>query len=98
MIPDEQKEAAIYRRDFKGLYLKVRNFNAMNLILDHMSYPLPFRLSTNPAIQFSHAMVRASEVLQYFGWAPASFDHKTLWYGAAKALSQLNWNGDAPGK
>jgi hypothetical protein len=97
-ISDERREAAIFRRDYKGLYLKVQNFNAMNLILDHMGYSLPFRLTTDPTIEFSNATVRASEVLQYFGWAPTSFDHKTGWYGVAKTLSQRNWNGGVPGK
>ena len=98
VISDEQKEAAIYKRNFKGLYSKVKNFNAMNFILDKMGYSLPFRVAADPTIKLSDITVKASEVLQHFGWAPTSFDHKTLWYGTAKTLSQRTWNRGMPGK
>ena len=90
-ITDEQKEATIYKRSFKGLYLKVRNFNAMNFILENMGYTLPFRITADPTIKNLNVTVKASEVLQHFGWAPTSFEHKTLWYGTAKTLSQRRW-------
>lgn len=98
VITDEQKAEAIYKRNFKGLYLKVRNFNAMNLILDIMGYSLPFRVSADPTIKFSNTTAKVSEVLQHFGWAPTSFEHKTSWYGTAKVLSQCSWKGCVPGK
>jgi hypothetical protein len=91
-------EAAFYKRAFKGLCFKVRNFNTMNFVLDAMGYSLPFRLSTNPISKFSNITAKASEVLQYFGWAPTSFEHKTAWYGAAKTLSQLSWKSNVPCK
>ena len=90
--------AAKYERSFKGLYLKVRNFYAMNYILDNIGYSLPFRVTADPTTKLSDVTVKASEVLQYFGWAPISFEHKTLWYGTAKALSQRNWKRSVPGK
>ena len=98
VISDEQQEAAIYKRSFKGLYLKVRNFNAMNFILGNMGYSLPFRIATDPTIKLLDITMKASEVLQHFGWAPTSFEHKTSWYGTAKTLSQRTWKGDIPGK
>ena len=98
VITDEQKVAAKYERSFKGLYLKVRNFYAMNYILDNIGYSLPFRVTADPTTKLSDVTVKASEVLQYFGWAPTSFEHKTLWYGTAKALSQRNWKRSVPGK
>jgi hypothetical protein len=98
IISDEQKEAAIYKRSLKGLFFKVRNFNAMNFILDKMGYSLPFRVAADPTIKVLDITLKASEVLQHFGWAPTSFDHKTLWYGTAKTLSQRTWNGGMPGK
>ena len=98
VISEEQREAAAYKRGFKGLYLKVRNFNAMNCILEYMGYSLPFRVTADPTIKLSNIAVKASEVLQYFGWAPTSFEHKTLWYGTAKTLSQRSWKGSVPGK
>lgn len=97
-IPAEKKEAAIYKRSFKGLCHKVRNFNAMNFVLDSMGYSLPFRLSADSVSKFSNITAKASEILQYFGWAPTSFEHKTVWYGAAKTLSQLSWNSNVPCK
>lgn len=90
--------AAKYERSFKGLYLKVRNFYAMNYILDNIGYSLPFRVTADPITKLLDVTVKASEVLQYFGWAPISFEHKTLWYGTAKALSQRNWKRSVPGK
>jgi hypothetical protein len=98
VIQDEQRQAAIYKRDLKGLYLKVRNFNAMCQILNCMGYSLPFRLTGSPTIEFSNTTVKASKVLQYFGWAPTLFDHKSGWYGVAEILSQHNWKGNPPGK
>ena len=98
IFSDEQKEAAIYKRSHKGLYLKVRNFNAMNFVLDNMGYSLPFRVAADPTIKLLDNTVKASAVLQHFGWAPTSFDHKTLWYGTAKTLSQRTWNRGMPGK
>jgi hypothetical protein len=89
VIQDEQRQAAMYRRSLKGLYLQIRNFNAMCLILNCMGYSL---------IEFSNTTVRASEVLQYFNWAPTSFHHKSGWYGAVKVLSQHNLEGNPPGK
>ena len=98
IITEEQKEAATYKRAFRGLYLKVRNFNAMNLILNIMGYSLPFRVAADSTPKLSNITVKASEVLQYFGWAPTSFEHKTLWFGTAKTLSQRNWKRGVPGK
>jgi hypothetical protein len=96
-ISDEEKEAAIYKRSaVKGLFVKVRNFNAMNSILDCMGCSLPFRVSADPTIKLSNITVKASEVLHYFGWAPTSFEHKAGWYGTAKTLSQLKWKTDMP--
>jgi hypothetical protein len=95
-ISDEEKDVAIYKRSVKGLFVKVRNFNAMNSILDCMGYSLPFRVSADPTIKLSNITVKASEVLHYFGWAPTSFEHKAGWYGTAKTLSQLKWKTDVP--
>jgi hypothetical protein len=99
-ISDEEKEAAIYKRNFKdkGLFVKVINFNAMNSILDRMGYSLPFRVSADPTVKLSGMTVKASEVLDHFGWAPTSFEHKTTWFGTAKTLSQREWKQDVPGK
>ena len=88
----------MYSKGSKALYLKVRNFNAVSLLLNCIGYSLPLHLTGEPTIEFSNAAVRASEVLQYFGWAPTSFMHKSSWYGAAEVLSQLNWKGNPPGK
>ena len=98
VIQDEQRQAVIYKRDLKGLYLKVRNFNVICLILNHMGYSLPFHLTSNPTIEFSNTTVKASEVLKSFSWAPTLFDHKLGWYGAAEILSQCNWKGNLPGE
>jgi hypothetical protein len=97
-VTDEQKEAAIYRRNFKGLYLKVRNFNAMNSILERLGYSLPFHVTADPTVKLSDITVKASDVLHNFGWAPTSFEHKALWYGTAKILSQRDWKRGMPGK
>lgn len=98
-ISDEEKEAAIYKRSFKSLFAKVMNFNAMNSILNRMGYSLPFRVSADPTIKLSSTTMKVSEVLQHFGWAPTSFEHKTTWYGTAKTLSQRKWKmPDVPGK
>ena len=71
----------------------------MNSILDRMGYSLPFHVATDPTIKLSNATaMKASEVLQHFGWAPTSFEHKSSWYGTAKTLSQLNWKGGIPSK
>lgn len=97
-ISTDQTEAAIFNKSLQGLCIKVWNFNAMGLILNRLGFLLPFHVGVDPTVTFSDVAVRASDVLQHFGWAPHSFEHKAGWYATAKALSERKWKGSVPGK
>jgi len=96
-VTQEQKVAAQYDKG-KPLYAMVRNFLAMESILSHLGYSIPFKARSTKMIKIQEVSILAHDVLRHFQWMPHSFEHKGVWYMCAEHAANQIWRKAMPGK